>query len=78
MRAGVLRSSQMLLLLWSRATGRKGGAVGVKKVALRPTAGGPGAPAEAKEGGAPASAIESTSEASAPKSSAPKSPETKE
>ena len=62
----------------TRTTGRKGGAVGVKKVALRPTAGGPGAPAEAKEGGAPASATESTSEASAPKSSAPKSPETKE
>jgi small subunit ribosomal protein S13 len=62
----------------TRTTGRKGGAVGVKKVALRPTAGGPGAPAEAKEGGAAASATESTSDASAPKSSAPKSPETKE
>jgi small subunit ribosomal protein S13 len=62
----------------TRTTGRKGGAVGVKKVALRP-AGGAGAPAEAKEGGAPASAAESaTSEASTPKSSAPKSPETKE
>ncbi|HEY7695974.1 MAG TPA: 30S ribosomal protein S13 [Nitrososphaeraceae archaeon] len=62
----------------TRTTGRKGGAVGVKKVALRP-AGGAGAPAEAKEGGAPTSAAESaTSEASTPKSSAPKSPETKE
>jgi len=62
----------------TRTTGRKGGAVGVKKVALRPAAGGAGAPAEAKESGASASAAESTSEASAPKSSVPKSPETKE
>lgn len=61
----------------TRTTGRKGGAVGVKKVALRP-AGGAGAPAEAKDSGAPASAAESTTEASAPKSSTPKSPETKE
>jgi small subunit ribosomal protein S13 len=60
----------------TRTTGRKGGAVGVKKVALRPAAGGAGAPAEAKESGAPAVA-EPTSEASAPKS-ASKSPETKE
>jgi small subunit ribosomal protein S13 len=61
----------------TRTTGRKGGAVGVKKVALRPAAGGAGAPAEAKESAAPATAAESTPEASA-KSSAPKSPETKE
>lgn len=61
----------------TRTTGRKGGAVGVKKVALRPAAGGAGAPAEAKENAAPATAAESTPEASA-KSSAPKSPETKE
>lgn len=61
----------------TRTTGRKGGAVGVKKVALRP-AGGAGAPAEAKESGTPASAPESTTEASAPKSSAPKSSEVKE
>src|ERR671919_279925 len=58
---------------------RKDGAVGVKKVTLRPTAGGPGAPAEAKEGGAAAPAAgTATPEASAPKSSAPTSPETKE
>lgn len=63
----------------TRTTGRKGGAVGVKKVTLRPTAGGPGAPAEAKEGGAAAPAAgTATPEASAPKSSAPKSPESKE
>lgn len=61
----------------TRTTGRKGGAVGVKKVALRPAAGGAGAPAEAKEGGAPATAAESTPEAPA-KTSAPKAPETKE
>jgi len=63
----------------TRTTGRKGGAVGVKKVTLRPTAGGPGAPAEAKEGSAAAPAAgAATPEASAPKGSAPKSPETKE
>jgi len=46
---------------------------------LRPTAGGPGAPAETKEGGAAAPAAgAATPEASAPKGSAPKSPETKE
>ena len=61
----------------TRTTGRKGGAVGVRKVALRPAAGGAGAPAEAKEGGAPATAAESTPEAPA-KTSAPKAPETKE
>lgn len=61
----------------TRTTGRKGGAVGVKKVALRPAAGGAGAPAEVKESGAPAAAAESTPEASA-KNSAPKSAETKE
>lgn len=63
----------------TRTTGRKGGAVGVKKVTLRSTAGGPGAPGEAKEAGAAAPSTESaTPEASTPKSSAPKSPETKE
>ena len=59
----------------TRTTGRKGGAVGVKKVVMRPSAGGAGA--EAKEAGAPA-AESATPEASTPKSSAPKSPETKE
>lgn len=63
----------------TRTTGRKGGAVGVKKVVMRPSAGGGAAGAEAKEAGAPASAPDSaTPEASTPKSSAPKSPETKE
>ena len=63
----------------TRTTGRKGGAVGVKKVTLRPIAGGPGAHGEAKEAGAAAPSTESaTPEASTPKSSAPKSPETKE
>lgn len=63
----------------TRTTGRKGGAVGVKKVTMRPTAGGPGAPGEAKEAGAAAPSTESaTPEASTPQSSAPKSPETKE
>jgi len=63
----------------TRTTGRKGGAVGVKKVTMRPTAGGPGAPGEAKEAGAAAPSAESaTTEASTPQSSAPKSPETKE
>jgi small subunit ribosomal protein S13 len=63
----------------TRTTGRKGGAVGVKKVVMRPSAGGAGAGAEAKEAGAPAPTSESaTPEASTPKSSAPKSTETKE
>ena len=63
----------------TRTTGRKGGAVGVKKVTMRPTAGGPGAPGEAKEAGAAAPSTESaTPAASTPKGSAPKSPETKE
>ena len=63
----------------TRTTGRKGGAVGVKKVVMRPSAGGAGAGAEAKEAGAVASAPESTTpEPSTPKSGAPKSPETKE
>jgi small subunit ribosomal protein S13 len=61
----------------TRTTGRKGGAVGVKKVVMRPSAGG-GAP-EAKEAGAPAPAAEAaTPEASSPKSTEPKSSETKE
>ena len=54
----------------TRTTGRKGGAVGVKKVVMRPSAGGAGAGAEAKEVGAPA-AESATPEASTPKSSAP-------
>jgi small subunit ribosomal protein S13 len=63
----------------TRTTGRKGGAVGVKKVTLRPTAGGPGAPGEAKEVSAAGPSTESaTPEDSTPKSSAPKSPESKE
>ena len=63
----------------TRTTGRKGGSVGVKKVTMRPTAGGPGAPGEAKEAGAAAPSTESaTPEASTPQSSASKSPETKE
>lgn len=63
----------------TRTTGRKGGAVGVKKVTLRPTAGGPGAPGETKEAGAAAPSTESaTPQAPTPKGSAPKSPETKE
>ena len=63
----------------TRTTGRKGGAVGVKKVTMRPTTGGPGAPGEVKEVGAAAPSTESaTPETSTPKSSAPKSPETKE
>jgi small subunit ribosomal protein S13 len=65
----------------TRTTGRKGGAVGVKKVTMRPTAGGPGAPSEAQETGAAEPSTESvTPEASTQKSSAPKStsPETKE
>lgn len=63
----------------TRTTGRKGGAVGVKKVTMRPTAGGAGAPGEAKEAGTATPSTESaTPEASTAKSSAPKSPETKE
>ena len=63
----------------TRTTGRKGGAVGVKKVTLRPSAGGPGAPGEAKEASAAGPSTESaTAEDSTPKSSAPKFPETKE
>ena len=58
----------------TRTTGRKGGAVGVKKVVMRPSAGGAGAGAEAKEVGAPA-AESATPEASATKSSAPESKE---
>jgi small subunit ribosomal protein S13 len=58
----------------TRTTGRKGGAVGVKKVVMRPSAGGAGAGAEAKEVGAPA-AESATPEASTPKSSAPESKE---
>lgn len=62
----------------TRTTGRKGGAVGVKKVTMRPTAGGPGAPGEAKEGAAAPSTEPATPQAPTPKGSAPKSPETKE
>jgi small subunit ribosomal protein S13 len=61
----------------TRTTGRKGGAVGVKKVVMRPSAG--GGTAETKEAGAPAPAAETaTPEASTPKSSEPKSSDTKE
>ena len=61
----------------TRTTGRKGGAVGVKKIVMRPSAAG-GAP-EAKEAGAPAPEAETaTPEATTPKSSEPKSAETKE
>ena len=59
----------------TRTTGRKGGAVGVKKVVMRPSAGG----SEAKEAGAPAPAAESaTPESSTPKNNVPKPSETKE
>ena len=62
----------------TRTTGRKGGAVGVKKVVMRPT-GGAGAPgAEAKEAGAAAPAAESAAPESGAKGSAPKTSETKE
>jgi len=62
----------------TRTTGRKGGAVGVKKVVMRPT-GGAGAPgAEAKDAGAAAPAAESAASESGAKSSAPKTSETKE
>lgn len=63
----------------TRTTGRKGGAVGVKKVVMRASAGTGGAGAEAKEANAPAA--ESTSAgpvASGPKGSTEKTPETKE
>jgi small subunit ribosomal protein S13 len=59
----------------TRTTGRKGGAVGVKKVVTRPSAGG----GEAKEAGTPAPAAESaTPESSTPKNNVPKPSETKE
>jgi small subunit ribosomal protein S13 len=62
----------------TRTTGRKGGAVGVKKVVMRPT-GGAGAPgAEVKDAGAAAPAVESATSESGAKSSAPKTSETKE
>lgn len=61
----------------TRTTGRKGGAVGVKKVVMRPSAG--AGEAETKEATVAAPAAESaTPEASNPKGTAPKSPETKE
>ena len=63
----------------TRTTGRKGGAVGVKKVVMRPSAGAGGGEAEAKEATAAAPAAESaTPEASNPKGTAPKTAETKE
>ena len=59
----------------TRTTGRKGGAVGVKKTAIRPAASG----GEAKEAGAPASATESVApDTSAAKTAASKPSETKE
>ena len=59
----------------TRTTGRKGGAVGVKKTAIRPAAGG----GEAKEAGTTASATESAApDTSAAKTAAPKPSETKE
>jgi small subunit ribosomal protein S13 len=62
----------------TRTTGRKGGAVGVKKVVMRPT-GGAGAPgAEAKEAGAAAPSAESAAPESGAKGSAPKTSENKE
>ncbi len=60
----------------TRTTGRKGGAVGVKKVVMRPSAG--GGAAEAKEAGAPAPAAETAAPEASTKSSEPKSSETKE
>jgi small subunit ribosomal protein S13 len=63
----------------TRTTGRKGGAVGVKKVLMRPSAAAAGGETQAKEISAPAPADESaTPEALNAKSSEPKSPETKE
>ncbi|HEY7226655.1 MAG TPA: 30S ribosomal protein S13 [Nitrososphaeraceae archaeon] len=63
----------------TRTTGRKGGAVGVKKVVMRPSAGTGGGGAEAKETNAPVPESASAGpEASSPKGSAQKSPETKE
>jgi small subunit ribosomal protein S13 len=62
----------------TRTTGRKGGAVGVKKVVMRPT-GGAGAPgSEAKDTGAATPAAESGSPESGAKGSAPKTSENKE
>jgi small subunit ribosomal protein S13 len=59
----------------TRTTGRKGGAVGVKKVVMRPSTSG----GEPKEAGAPAPAAESaTPESSTPKNNVPKPSETKE
>lgn len=63
----------------TRTTGRKGGAVGVKKVVMRPSAGTGGGGAEAKEANAPAAESATTGPAaSTPKGSTEKSPEAKE
>jgi small subunit ribosomal protein S13 len=63
----------------TRTTGRKGGAVGVKKVVMRSSAAAGGGGAEAKEGNAPAAESASAGPpTSSPKGSADKSPESKE
>ncbi|HEY6950247.1 MAG TPA: 30S ribosomal protein S13 [Nitrososphaeraceae archaeon] len=63
----------------TRTTGRKGGAVGVKKVVMRSSAGAGGGGAGAKEGNAPAAESASAGPAaSSPKASAEKSSEAKE
>lgn len=63
----------------TRTTGRKGGAVGVKKVVMRSSAAAGGGGAEAKEGNAPAAESASAGPAtSSSKGSAEKSPESKE
>ena len=63
----------------TRTTGRKGGAVGVKKVVMRASAGTGGGGVEAKEANAPAAESASAGPAaSSAKGNAEKSPETKE
>ena len=63
----------------TRTTGRKGGAVGVKKVVMRPSAGTGAGGAEAKEANAPvAESATAGPAASTPKGSTEKSPEAKE
>jgi small subunit ribosomal protein S13 len=63
----------------TRTTGRKGGAVGVKKVVMRPSAGTGAGGAEAKEANAPvAESATAGPAASTPKGNTEKSPEAKE
>ena len=64
----------------TRTTGRKGGAVGVKKVVMRSSAGGggAGAGAETKEASTPSAAESSPNASSTEKGGSPKSSENKE